>query len=350
MTLSRDYRDGWRLTAKPGGKRQGMARLRFYPDERPGFTRRRAGRSYAFRDCNGDLVRDPDVRARILGLGIPPAWTDVWISPHANGHLQATGRDAKGRKQYRYHTDWSQARSETKYANLAGFGEGLADLRRWISAHLRPDQAGSRDFAIAAVLALIDRSSIRVGNEAYTRENGSFGATTLKPAHVEVEGSHIRLAFTAKGGKQVERQLTGRKLARVLHQLSDLPGGDLFTWLDDEGDPCVVTSEMVNDTIRAVVGDAHSAKTFRTWNGTHAAFEAAFDNGPISIKSLSEAASLRLQNTPTICRNSYIHPDVIALSELSDDDRHARLSGLSPAPVDGLRPHEDALLHYLRKD
>ena len=229
-----------------------MARLRFYPDERPGFTRRRAGRSYAFYDCDSGLIRDADVRARILGLGIPPAWTDVWISPHANGHLQATGRDAKGRKQYRYHTDWSQARSETKYANLAGFGEGLADLRRWISAHLRPDQAGSRDFAIAAVLALIDRSSIRVGNEAYTRENGSFGATTLKPAHVEVEGSHIRLAFTAKGGKQVERQLTGRKLARVLHQLSDLPGGDLFTWLDEDGEPCVVTSEMVNDTIRAV--------------------------------------------------------------------------------------------------
>lgn len=326
-----------------------MARLRFYPDTKPGFTRRRAGRSHAFRDCDGGLIRDADMRARILGLGIPPAWTDVWISPHANGHLQATGRDARGRKQYRYHTDWSQARSETKYANLAGFGAGLADLRRWIEAHLRPDRAGSRDFAIAAVLALIDHSSIRIGNEAYTRENGSFGATTLKPAHVEVEGSHIRLAFTAKGGKQVERRLTGRRLARVLHQLSDLPGGDLFTWLDDAGEPCVVTSEMVNDAIRAVCGDAHSAKTFRTWNGTHAAFEAAFEDGPISIRSLSEAASLRLQNTPTICRNSYIHPAVIALSELSPDDRRARLSAIPGASVDLLRPHEAALIHYLRE-
>jgi len=325
-----------------------VTRLRFHPDSKPGFTRRRAGRGHAFHDADGQLIRDPEVRERILKLGIPPAWTDVWISPFANGHLQATGRDAKGRKQYRYHSDWSQARSETKYANLVSFGEALPQLRRWISARLRPDHAGERDFAVAAVLALIDRSAIRVGNEEYAKENGTFGATTLQCAHLELDGSHIRLAFPAKGGKRIEHTLTGRKLARALHQLSDLPGGDLFAWLDADGQPDAVSSDMVNDAIRAVCGEVHSAKTFRTWNGTHAAFEAAHGEGPISLKALSEAASARLHNTPAICRGSYIHPAVLGLAELEPGERLARLSALPDGTADELRKLEGPLIHFLR--
>lgn len=325
-----------------------MARLRFHPDTRPGFTRRRAGRSFAFHDTDGALIRDVDVRTRILGLGIPPAWTDVWISPVANGHLQATGRDAKGRKQYRYHDDWSQARSETKYASLPSFGEALPALRRWIDARLRGGSAGDRDFAVAAVLALIDRSAIRVGNEAYTAENGTFGATTLQVAHLDIDGSRIRLSFPAKGGKPVEHRLTGRKLARVLHQLSDLPGGDLFTWLDAEGVVQAVASEMVNEAIHAVCGAAHSAKTFRTWNGTHAAFEAARREGPLTIKTLANAASERLLNTPAICRGSYIHPAVLGLAQLDDDTRLARLHAVAAEAVPGLRKLEPELIAFLR--
>ena len=325
-----------------------MARLRFYPDTRPGFSRRRAGRSFAFYDSDGGLIRDPDERTRILGLGIPPAWTDVWISPHANGHLQATGRDAKGRKQYRYHTDWSQARSETKYASLVTFGEALPELRRWIDNRLRRGNAGDRDFAVAAVLALIDRSAIRVGNESYASENGTFGATTLQDTHLDIDGSRIHLAFPGKGGKAIEHHLTGRKLARVLHQLSDLPGGDVFAYLDRNDEPVTVGSDMVNDAIRAVCGEAHSAKTFRTWNGTHAAFEAAHAEGPVTIKALANAASTRLLNTPTICRGSYIHPAVIDLAQLDDEARLALLSGMTAPAIDGLRKLEPELVGFLQ--
>lgn len=325
-----------------------MARLRFYPDARPGFSRRRSGRSFAFYDADGALIRDPDIRTRILGLGIPPAWTDVWISPHANGHLQATGRDAKGRKQYRYHTDWSQARSETKYANLVDFGDALPELRRWIDNRLRRGSPGDRDFAVAAVLALIDRSAIRVGNEAYASENGTFGATTLQDTHLDIDGSRIHLAFPGKGGKPIEHNLTGRKLARVLHQLSDLPGGDVFVYLDQDNEICTIGSDMVNDAIRAVCGELHSAKTFRTWNGTHAAFEAAQGEGPVTIKALANAAAARLLNTPTICRGSYIHPAIIDLTQLDDDAHLSRLKNSTAAPIEGLRKLEPELITFLR--
>lgn len=323
-----------------------MGRLRFYPDTKPGLTRKRSGRSFAFYDAEGALVRDPEVRRRILSLGIPPAYASVWISPHPNGHLQATGRDARGRKQYRYHADWTQARSETKYGNLAAFGEALPELRRWIDSRLRRE-AGDRGFALGAVLALIDASSIRVGNPAYAAENGSFGATTLQMGHMTVGDDAVTLSFPAKGGKAVTHRLTGRKLARVLHRLGELPGGDLFTYLDEAGEPCAVTSEEVNEAIRAVAGEAHSAKTFRTWNGTHAAFQHAREAGPVTVKGLSEAASARLHNTPTICRGSYIHPAVIALAADEDEARLARLAALAPEPRPGLRAGEPELLAFL---
>lgn len=325
-----------------------MARLRFYPDTRPGFSRRRAGRSFAFYEPDGTLIRDPEVRSRILAIGIPPAWRDVWISPYANGHLQATGRDAKGRKQYRYHPDWMQSQAETKYASLAAFGECLPALRRWIDSRLRRE-AGERGFALGAVLALIDASAIRVGNPAYTAENGSFGATTLQTSHLSLGESEVTLRFPGKGGKPVTQRLTGRKLARVMHRLGDLPGADLFVWIDEAGEPCSITSEEVNEAIRAVCGEGHSAKTFRTWNGTHAAFRHALEAESITIRSLSEAAAERLHNTPTICRNSYIHPAVIALAQESNAARRVRLAALEPQPRPGLRPGEAELLAFLKQ-
>ncbi|MRX49000.1 DNA topoisomerase IB [Paracoccus sp. S-4012] len=323
-----------------------MPRLRFYPDSRPGFTRRRSGRGYAYFDIDGALIRDPEVRLRIDSIGIPPAYKRVWISPHANGHLQATGRDARGRKQYRYHTDWTRTRSEKKYASLAAFGESLPGLRRWIDSRLRRE-AGDHGFAVGAVLALIDASSIRVGNPEYAAENGSFGATTLQTGHLTLGKGEVTLAFPAKGGKQVSQRLTGRKLARVLHQLGDLPGADLFTWLDEDGTPCAVTSEEVNDAIRAVCGEGHSAKTFRTWNGTHAAFQYAREAEILTIKGLSQAAADRLHNTPTISRNSYIHPAVLALSKLDDGLRRSQLAAIHASPRPGLKPGEPELLAFL---
>jgi DNA topoisomerase-1 len=288
--------------------------LIYYPDDRPGIARRRAGRGWSYRAPDGTTIDDPEERARIEALAVPPAYADVWISPRSRGHLQATGYDDRARKQYRYHPDWAAWRAATKFAGLAAFGESLPRLRRRIAGALG-DEAGERDVAIAALLRLIDRTSMRIGSEAYRTENGTEGATTLRRRNLRLDEGRVRLDWTAKGGRRVRRQISDRTLARALHALADLPGAPLFEWLDGDV-PRQVQADQVNAWLQEATGlDDATAKTFRTWNGSVAALGAARDAGPdVTVKVMSEAAASVLHNTPAIARASYVHPDVLALA------------------------------------
>lgn len=314
--------------------------LIYYPDDRPGISRRKAGRGWSYRAPDGTTIDDRAERKRIDALAVPPAYNDVWISPKPRGHLQATGYDARTRKQYRYHADWSDWRNRKKYDDLPDFGLALPRLRRRVTEALT-GEAGERDFAIAAALRLIDRVSMRVGSEEYRAENGTEGATTMRAGNVRFEGDGMRLTWRAKGGKRVRRRVNDRTLARAMERLGDLPGAPIFEWMDGDARRAV-HADQINDWIRDVTElDNASAKTFRTWNGSVAALGAAMANGPaITIKAMSEAAAETLHNTPTIARNSYIHPDVIALSETWRD------VPVPDAPT-GLRQGERALLGLL---
>ncbi len=317
--------------------------LIYYPDDRPGITRRKAGTGWSYRAPDGTTIDDAKERERLNALAVPPAYVDVWISPETRGHLQATGYDEKTRKQYRYHPDWSEWRAQEKYAELPAFGTALPALRRRIARALS-GEAGERDFAIAAVLRLIDHTSMRVGSEAYRAENGTEGATTLRSRNLRMDGKGLRLDFTAKGGKRVRRQLSDRTLLRALHDLSDLPGAPVFEWIE-EGERHTVQADHVNDWLREATGlEGATAKTFRTWNGSVVALEEAMKAGEgVTIKAMSEAAAEALHNTPTIARTSYIHPQVIDLAETWRD----------PAVPDGpggLRQAERALLGLIGQD
>ena len=314
--------------------------LIYYPDDRPGITRRKAGKGWSYRAPDGTTIDDEAERERLNALAVPPAYVDVWISPKARGHLQATGYDERTRKQYRYHPNWSEWRSLRKYEELPGFGEALPALRRRIARSLG-GEAGERDFAIAAVLRLIDSTSIRIGSEAYRAENGTEGATTLRSRNLKLTKGKVRLDFMAKGGKRVRRQLSDRTLMRALHDLSDLPGAPVFEWIED-GERHAVHADHVNDWLREATGLDHAtAKTFRTWNGSVAALDAAMKAGEgVTIKAMAEAAAAVLHNTPTIARNSYIHPQVI---DLAEDWRDVKV----PEAPAGLRQGERALLGLL---
>ncbi|QJF52928.1 DNA topoisomerase IB [Roseobacter ponti] len=321
------------------------ASLTYSPDTGPGIRRRRYGRGFGYVAPDGSAISDKAERARLNALGIPPAWEDVWISPEPDGHLQATGRDARGRKQYRYHPDWTAWRDRAKYDRLADFGEMLPRIRRRILSDLKED-TGDRVCAVASVLALIDRLSMRVGHPAYSRENNSFGATTLRRRHLELDGDTMILRYRAKGGKKVVRRVRDSTLNRTLTRHGDLPGPALVSWLSDEGEAHRVTSDEVNATIAEITGDSRmTARTFRTWNGSAAALEAALSLEKPTIRAMSDAAAERLHNTHTIARNSYIHPDVIALTDAASDLRE-RLAHEAPEKT-GLRRAEEQLLHLL---
>lgn len=322
------------------------AALVYYPDDRPGIRRQRRGRGFSYYAPDGALIRDPTERARIAALAVPPAYTSVWISPEPQGHLLATGRDAKGRKQYRYHPEWAEQRAQKKYDSLAAFGRCLPRLRARIAAGLCAP-AGSRDLALAAVLALLDRASLRIGSEDYVRENGTYGATTLLAKHIRFDDSGITLDFPAKRGTPVTCHLHGPRLQRALHKVQDLPGADLIAWSDAEGVSHPLRSDEVNAVLAEICGAGTSAKTFRTWNGTLAAFGVAVRDGPLTIIDMATAAAERLSNTPAIARKSYIHPTVIALSELPEADRARQLRTLRPPPLHRLRAHEGLLIALL---
>lgn len=320
--------------------------LVYFPDSRPGISRRRSGRGFSYYAPDGTHIADRGERRRLNALAVPPAYEDVWISPLANGHLQATGRDARGRKQYRYHEDWAAHRAGLKYRQLVEFGQSLGRLRAHVARKLGAEP-GSFDLALATVLALIDRTAIRVGNPEYARENKSYGATTILSRHVRFDGGGVSLSFPTKGGKRVRQLLRGSSLQRALQRIHDLPGKNLVQWIDEDGARRALRSEHVNETIEGICGAGMTAKTFRTWHGTLAAFRAAWEPGPVTIRAMTESAAERLANTPTIARSSYVHPAVIGLTELDPEDRLGQLRALPVAEISGLRAGEGALLSFL---
>ncbi len=290
--------------------------LVYYPDSRPGITRQARGRGFSYFAPDGTRIEQAAERKRLNALAVPPAYSEVWISPRPDGHLQATGRDARARKQYRYHPEWTAYRAVTKYDDLCDFGVALPSIRRAINRDLK-GKAGSQSYAVAAILAMIDRLSMRVGHPGYTEENGSYGATTLRARHLNLGEDGLHLKYRAKGGKAVSKQVRCKTLGRVLNRLDDLPGATLVSWMDDDGTSREVTSSQINDQLRQITEDERmTAKTFRTWNGSVAALEAAERCADrVTITAMAEAAADRLGNTAAIARKSYIHPDVIALSE-----------------------------------
>ncbi len=301
--------------------------LTYYPDDRPGISRRRAGRGFSYVAPDGTRIDDRTERARIEALAVPPAYTNVWITPRHSGHLQATGRDGASRKQYRYHPDWSAFRAQKKYDDLPRFGLALPRIRAAIKDGLEAEP-GDRIFALSAVLGLIDRLSLRPGHPDYTEAIGSYGATTLRSKHLTASDDGTILQFRAKGGITVTEELSDRRLARALHRLDDLPGAPLATWVED-GEVRQVTPDMLGAHLATITGEEGlTPKTFRTWNGTVAAMEVALRDPEPTITAMADAAAERLNNTPTIARNSYIHPDVIALSE-RDHDARLRLAEAS---------------------
>ena len=316
-----------------------IADLVYVTDADPGILRRKCGRGFRYIAPDGTTIARGKERRRIEGLGIPPAYNDVWICPRPNGHLQATGRDVRQRKQYRYHPDWSAARNETKFEKLVDFGEVLPKIRRRISRDLE-NEPGDNVFALAAAVTLIDRAAMRVGHPEYTKQNGSYGALTLNRRHLSLSDDKIGLNYTAKGGKKVRRTITDRKLQKLLHTINDIPGATLLTWTDDDGTPRTLSSQQLNSYLADAAGtDDVTAKTFRTWAGTVAAFTVA-EQGHATIKQIASAAAQRLHNTPTVARNSYIHPAVIDLAGDPPVD-------VSPVTRSGLFAAEQRLLGLL---
>lgn len=294
-------------------------------------------------DGNDKPIKDKAILSRIASLGLPPAYRDVLICADENGHLQATGYDARGRKQYRYHPDWTALRALQKYNDLTEFAAGLPALRGRVDRHLRGG-AMDKDYACAAMIRLLDRTAMRLGDEAYSRENGSFGATTLMAKHVKFKEGRISFDYKAKGGKRVRRSLSDKRLHKILDRIDDLKGERLFQYIGDDGEIYALQNYHVNEYL----GEAFSAKTFRTWRGTVAAFETAMTcDDKLTIKSLCEAAAEQLHNTPTICRNSYIHPAVIDLAEIDMDARVKQLAKFKDKKVTGLQKAEGQCLAYL---
>ena len=293
------------------------AGLRYVSDRRPGITRRKRGKGFQYTAPDGSAVRDRDTLERIKTLAIPPAWTEVWICTSANGHLQATGRDARGRKQYRYHPRWREVRDETKYHRMLAFGEALPRIRREVTKHLSRTTL-SRERVLAAVVRLLDETTIRVGNDEYARENDSYGLTTIRESHVEVKGSTLSFRFRGKSGKEHDISIEDPRVARVVRGCQDLPGQELFAYVDDDGEVVDVDSADVNEYLREISGADFTAKDFRTWTGTVLAAWALHDLGAFSTKreattqavAAVETVAQKLGNTPAVCRACYVHPDV----------------------------------------
>jgi DNA topoisomerase-1 len=317
IALLCDREVGNETTSDPIAAAQ-LAGLRYTNDDQPGIRRRRQGRGFRYLDRDGTPVRDSAQLRRIRGLVIPPAWTDVWISPNPLGHLQATGRDARGRKQYRYHERWREVRDEAKYGRLADFAKALPKIRARVDDDLaRPGIP--RERVLATAVRILEETYMRIGNTEYARANGSFGLTTLLARHVDVDGSRIAFRFKGKSGKEHEVDVRDRRLARVIARLEQLPGQELFRYLDDTGELHTIGSEDVNDYLREISAEELTAKDFRTWAGTVIAARELAALGPAKSERMAkkrvtqaiDAVAARLGNTRAVCRQCYVHPGVI---------------------------------------
>lgn len=325
-------------------------------DDMPGISRRRCGKGFSYRDASGAPVRDPAALDRIRKLAIPPAYREVWICPDARGHLQATGRDARGRKQYRYHADFRALREDAKFEHMLDFAAALPRIRAKVD-----DDMGLRglpaDKVLATVVHLLETTMIRVGNDSYARQNRSHGLTTLRDRHADIRGSTVRFRFRGKSGKEWDLNIRARRVARIVRATQDLPGQHLFQYLDADGARRAISSTEVNDYLRRVSGRDVTAKDFRTWTGTVLAAMAlaeyeAFDSEAAAKRNIREAieqVAARLGNTPTICRKCYVHPAVIDAYLADELKLQVRQQIDDRLHKTGLRPEERLVLRFLKK-
>jgi DNA topoisomerase-1 len=334
------------------------AGLLYVSDEEPGIRRRKSGKGFTYTRPDGRKVEDKATLDRIRSLAIPPAYKDVWICAKANGHIQATGRDAKGRKQYRYHPAFREVRESTKYEHMLEFAKGLPAIRKTIDAHMSL-RGLPREKVLATVVHLLENTLIRVGNSDYVKQNKSYGLTTLRDPHVKVEGGELRFHFKGKSGKTWNLQVKDRRIAKIVKACQDLPGQDLFQYLDENGERQSVSSADVNAYLKEITGRDITAKDFRTWAGTVLAALALaefeeFDNqakAKKNIRAAIEKVSSRLGNTPSICRKCYVHPEVFSsyldgglLLEIKDEIETELREDLP-----SLKPEEAAVLTLLQE-
>lgn len=335
----------------------GSAGLRYVSDARPGIRRKKAGTGFGYTRADGSKVTELDVLKRIKALAIPPAWTDVWICPFADGHIQATGRDAKGRKQYRYHARFREVRESTKYEHVVAFADALPAIRKKVREHMNL-RGLPREKVLATVVHLLESTLIRVGNDEYAEQNNSYGLTTLKNRHAAVDGNEVRFRFTGKSGKQWSLRVRDRRIAKIIKDCQDLPGQELLQYIDEAGNGQDVTSSDVNDYLREITGKDITAKDFRTWAGTVLAAMAlneleSFDSAAQAKRNLRtaiEKVAAKLGNTPTICRKCYVHPEVLnsymdgklVLELMAKAEKELR------SDVQSFKPEEAALLALLR--
>ena len=332
------------------------AGLRHVSDTKPGIRRVARGGSFAYVDADGNDVTDEDTLARIRKLAIPPAWKDVWICPSERGHLQATGRDARGRKQYKYHAKWRKIRDQAKYDGLAEFAETLPALRKKVLQDMALPGL-PREKVIATVVWLLDKTLIRVGNDEYARDNGSYGLTTMRNKHVEVKGANVRFEFKGKSGKTHSIDFSDARAARIVRRCRELPGYELFQYIDDDGARRTVGSEDVNDYVREVMGQDFTAKDFRTWAGTVFCATALakvgdFESereGKANVNDALRAVAALLGNTPAVSRACYVHPRL--LDSYLDGSFAQRwvLRSTRARSRYGLRPEEAATLAFLKR-
>lgn len=333
-----------------------MSGLRYVTDRIQGITRRKKGKNFCFYSLRRQVIRNPIELRRIKALAVPPAWTDVWISPFSDSHLQATGRDARGRKQFRYHSTWREVRDQNKYDRLTLFGRVLPKLRRHVARDLALPGL-PRPKVIAVIVKLLETTFIRIGNDEYARENQSFGLTTMRNKHVKVSGPKIRFQFRGKSGIARDMYFSDRKLAQIVRRCQELPGQDLFQYLDEDGQPHAVNSSDVNDYLRRVTAIDLTAKDFRTWAGTILAARALAELKCLGSKTEAkrnlvkaiESVAKKLGNTRAVCRKCYIHPAVVnsyldgtLVASLNQSIRAQRADSLS-----GLTPEETAVMAIL---
>jgi DNA topoisomerase-1 len=353
MLLEDDNESGTVVDPRDAAESAGLT---YVSDEEPGIRRRKAGKGFSYARPGGETVKDAATLKRIRSLAIPPAWTDVWICAKANGHIQATGRDAKGRKQYRYHPRFREVRESTKYEHMLEFARSLPAIRQTIADHMAL-RGLPREKVLATIVNLLETTLIRVGNQDYAKQNKSYGLTTLRDRHVAVNGSELRFNFKGKSGKTWKLKVKDRRVAKIIKAMQDLPGQDLFQYLDEGGEPQSVTSADVNAYLREITGRDITAKDFRTWSGTVLAawalkeFE-SFDTqarAKKNIRAAIEQVAARLGNTPTICRKCYVHPELIScyvegslLLEIKDE-----IEAELRQDLPGLRPEEAAVLSLL---
>ena len=323
--------------------------LRHSSDTEPGITRKLIGRAWGYFDAQGERITDRAEIDRLNAVGLPPAYTEAWFCADANGHLQATGIDARGRKQYRYHTDFRAKRDSAKFDSLLEFGKALPKLRRRVEQDVKRRKL-SREAVLAAVVRLLDTQHIRVGNEAYARDNKSFGATTLRSRHLKQKGSALTMRFTGKHGIVHEAKITDSNLKRIVKRCQDLPGQMLFQYVNGSGEPQAVSSSDVNAYIRVATGGEFTAKHFRTWGASVIAFEQLLkkaDAARISVKTVVEPVAEALGNTVAMSRKAYVHPALIAAVKYNPRDP---LKGLErPRSRKWLSSCEVALIPFLKK-